>query len=118
MLKDYFGILAMFLLAGTVCAVFIFLSEKLGPKKPNFAKNMPFECGKAPFETPAGRHSVKFYLDAMLFVLCDIEMIFFFPWAVVYRTLGAPAFFQMMFFIAVLVLGFGYAWKKGALEWK
>ena len=108
----------MFLLAGGVSGLFIFLSQTLGPKKPNPAKDTPFECGETPFESPSGRHSVKFYLAGMLFVLFDIELIFFFPWAVVYRKLGVFGFIEMMFFMFVLVLGFIYAWRKGALEWK
>ncbi|HLD50218.1 MAG TPA: NADH-quinone oxidoreductase subunit A [bacterium] len=118
MLHDYFGILVMIILACGVSALFIFLSQALGPKKPNPAKRMPFECGKAPFETPAGRHAVKFYIAGMLFVLFDVEMIFFFPWAVLYRELGFFGFAEMMVFMAVLVLGFVYAVKKGALQWK
>lgn len=118
MLRDYFGILAMFVIAGGIAALFIFLSQVLGPKKPSAAKDMPFECGKRPFELPSGRHSVKFYLAGMLFVLFDVELIFFFPWAVVYQKLGVAGFVQMMVFIGMLVLGFAYAWKKGALEWK
>src|SRR3989338_7547082 len=115
MLKDYFGILVMFALAGGVSCLFIVLSEKLGPKRPNPAKAMPFETGKVPFEHPSGRHSVKFYLAGMLFVLFDIELIFFFPWALVYRQLGVLGFVEMMIFIFFLVLGFVYAWRKGAL---
>ncbi len=118
MLRDYFGILIMFLFAGGVSALFLFLSQTLGPKKPNPAKNTPFECGEPPFESPSGPHAVKFYLAGMLFVLFDIELIFFFPWAVVYRKLGLFGFAEMMFFLFVLLLGFVYAWKKGALEWK
>ena len=108
----------MFLFAGGTAGLFIFLSRKLGPRKPNAAKSMPYECGKTPFETPSARHAVKFYLAGMLFVLFDVEMIFFFPWAVRYQKLGLPGFLSMMFFIFVLVLGFAYAWRKGALEWK
>ncbi len=118
MLYSHLGILFMFVFAVGVAALFIFLSQTLGPKKPNAAKNMPFECGKVPFESASGRHSVKFYLAGMLFVLFDIEMIFFFPWAVLYRKLGAFGFVEMTFFMALLFLGFIYAWKKGALEWK
>ncbi len=118
MLSDYFGIGVMFLMAAGVSALFIYLSQALGPSKPNAAKNMPFECGKTPFEIPTGRHSVKFYLAGMLFVLFDVEIIFFFPWAVIYRQLGLFGFFEMMFFLVMLVLGFLYAWRKGALEWK
>ena len=115
---EYFGILMLFVFAGGVSALFIFLAQKLGPHNPNPAKNMPFECGKEPFDTPIGRHSVAFYLAGMLFVLFDVEMIFFFPWAVLYRTLGVFGFVEMMFFMFILVLGFLYAWKKGALQWK
>ncbi len=108
----------MFTGAAFVSSLFIFLSEALGPRKPNPAKEMPFECGEIPFEQPGGRHSVKFYLAGMLFVLFDVELIFFFPWAVVYRELGVLGFVEMIFFMAVLVLGFAYAWRKGGLEWR
>ena len=118
MLQSYFGILVMFILAMGVSGLFIFLSQSLGPRKPNAAKDMPFECGKIPFESPSGRHSVKFYLAGMLFVLFDIEMIFFFPWAVLYRKLGLFGFVEMMVFMGLLFLGFIYAWRKGALEFK
>ncbi len=118
MLQNYLGILFMFLMAGGVAGLFIWLSEALGPRRPNAAKDMPYECGKTPFELPGGRHAVKFYLAGMLFVLFDIEMIFFFPWAVIYRELGLFGFVEMMIFIAFIVLGFAYAWRKGALQWK
>ena len=108
----------MFILAGGVSTLFIFLSQSLGPKKPNPAKMMPFECGKEPFEKPSGRHAVKFYIAGMLFVLFDVELIFFFPWAVLFRELGVFGFAEMMVFMAVLVLGFVYAARKGALQWK
>ena len=117
-MQNYFGILVMFLMAAGVGALFIFLSQTLGPKRPNAVKDQPFECGQAPFELPSGRHAVKFYLAGMLFVLFDVELIFFFPWAVIYRKLGLFGFVEMMVFIGLLVLGFIYAWKKGTLEWK
>ena len=118
MLNSYFGILVMFVFAALVSGLFIGLTSILGPKKPNPAKAMPFESGEIPFEQPAGKHSVKFYLAGMLFVLFDVELIFFFPWAVLYRELGLLGFLEMAVFLAVLVLGFLYAWRKGALEWK
>ena len=118
MLHNYFGILVMFLLAGGVSTLFIFLSQSLGPKKPNAAKNTPFECGEKPFDNPLGRQAVKFYIAGMLFVLFDVELIFFFPWAVLYREMGLFGFVEMMVFMAVLVLGFVYAVKKGALHFK
>jgi len=118
MLADHFGILVMFAFAGLVSGLFIWLASSLGPRKPNPAKAMPFEAGKIPFELPTGRHSVKFYLAGMLFVLFDVELVFLFPWAVLYRKLGFLGFAEMVVFLALLVLGFIYAWRKGALEWK
>ena len=117
-MQEYFGILMMFVFAVGVSSLFIILSEKLGPKRPNAAKDQPFECGKPPLEAPTGRHAVKFYLAGMLFVLFDIEMIFFFPWAVLYRSLGIFGLVEMGVFMSLLMLGFVYAWRKGALEWK
>jgi NADH-quinone oxidoreductase subunit A len=79
---------------------------------------MPFESGQTPFKLPEGKIPVRFYLVAMLFVLFDVELAFFFPWAVLYRQLGPAGFIEMLFFLFFLVLGFAYAWKKGALEFK
>ena len=118
MFGSYFGILVMFVLAATVSLFFIIFAEALGPRRPNPAKQMPYECGEVPFESPSGRHAVKFYLAGMLFVLFDVEVIFFFPWAVVFREFGWPGLAGMVFFLTVLALGFIYAWRKGGLEWK
>ena len=118
MLSHYFGILVTFIFAGLITGLFLYLSSTLGPKKPNPEKALPFETGEVPFETPAGAHAVKFYLAGMLFVLFDVELVFFFPWAVIYRQLGILGFAEMIVFLAVLVLGFIYAWQKGALQWK
>ena len=115
---EYVGILITFLFAGAIGAIFILLASTLGPKKPSPAKSEPFECGKEPYSLPAGRLPVKFYLFGMLFILFDVELVFLFPWAVVYRQLGLYAFFEMMLFIMIVVVGFVYAWKKGALEWQ
>lgn len=118
MLNQFFGIAVMFVFAGLVSGLFIWLAQTLGPRKPNPVKDTPYECGEKPFAFPSAHQTVKFYLAAMLFVLFDVELIFFFPWAVLYRRLGLFGFFEMSFFLAVLVLGFLYAWWKGALEWK
>ena len=117
-MREYFGILMMFVFAVGVSSLFIYLAQTLGPKRPNAAKNQPFECGVPPLEAPTGRHAVKFYLAGMLFVIFDIEMIFFFPWAVLYRRLGLFGLIEMGVFMSLLMLGFVYAWRKGALEWK
>lgn len=117
MLSDYYGVLILFIFASALSGVFIFLSQMLGPRKPNPAKELPYECGKNPFELPTGRHAVKFYLVGILFVIFDIELIFLFPWAVVFRELGLTVFWAVMFFLVLFELGFVYAWKKGALKW-
>ena len=108
----------MFGLAAGVGAAFIVLASILGPKNPTPAKLEPFECGQEPFRIPSGSFSVKFYLVAMLFILFDVELVFLFPWAVVYRHLGAYGFIEMAVFIGILGVGYLYAWKKGALEWQ
>lgn len=112
------GILIFFLMAGGLAGLFIFLAAVLGPKRPSAAKNQPFECGEEPFSLPEGRLPVRFYLTAMLFVLFDVELAFFLPWAVVYRELGLFGFIEMLVFLFFLALGFIYAWKKGALEFR
>ena len=117
-MSEYLGILVTFVLAGGIAGVFILLSSTLGPKKPSAAKSEPFECGERPFSLPTGRMTIRFYLIAMLFILFDVELVFLFPWAVVYRHLGLPGFTTMALFLGVLLIGFVYAWKKGALEWQ
>lgn len=112
------GIFITFIFSAALAGLFIFLSTLLGPKRPNPNKSKPFESGKDPFSLPEGKLPVRFYLVAMLFVLFDVELIFLLPWAVVYRDLGWMGFIEMMVFIFFLVLGFAYAWKKGALEFK
>ena len=93
-------------------------SYVLGVKKPDPRKLEPYECGVTPIGTARERFSVKFYLVAMLFLLFDIEAVFLFPWAVVYRDLKIFGFFEMLLFIIAILAGYIYAWKKGALEWE
>ena len=115
---EYSGILITFALAALIGAAFIILASTLGPKKPSPAKSEPFECGKEPFKLPSGQFPVKFYLVGMLFILFDVELVFLFPWAVVYRSLGLFGFLEMAVFLGIVLIGFVYAWKKGALEWQ
>ena len=97
----------------------LLLNALLGPKnKQSKVKSEPFECGLPALSAPSGQFSVKFYLIAMLFILFDVEIVWFFPWAVILRELGWAGIIEMFLFVAVLVLGFVYAWKKGALEWE
>ena len=90
----------------------------LGPQRPNEAKNSPYECGFEAFEDARMKFDVRYYLVAILFILFDLEIAFFFPWAVVLKELGPNGYWAMMIFLGVLVVGFIYEWKKGALEWE
>ncbi|MFQ5706149.1 MAG: NADH-quinone oxidoreductase subunit A [bacterium] len=116
-MNELIAILVMFTGAGVVVLALLGLSEWLGPKKRNPVKDQTFECGNLPVSLPGDRFSVKFYTVAILFVLFDIEIIFLFPWAVVFRSLGFTGLISMTLFIGVLVLGLIYAWKRGALQW-
>src|SRR5438552_2058924 len=115
---EYIGIVVAFILAGAFAAANIILASALGPKKPSPVKSEPFECGQVPFSLPVGRLSIKFYLTAILFILFDVELVFLYPWAVVYRGLGGSGLTEMVIFLGVLMVGFFYAWDNGALDWQ
>jgi NADH-quinone oxidoreductase subunit A len=117
-MRQYFPLLLMFAVVGVTVAAIIFLSTRLGPKKLSQIKNSPFECGFQPFQLPTERFFVRFYLIAMLFILFDIEVVFLFPWAVVFKSLGWPGFISIFIFILVLGAGYVYAWRKGAFQWE
>ena len=118
MTTEYLGILVFFALAGTVAGGFVLLASILGPKKPSKVKSEPFECGEPSFSVSAGHLSIKFYLTAILFILFDVELVFLYPWAVVFRDLGAWGLTGMSIFLGILMVGFFYAWDNGALDWK
>ena len=90
----------------------------LGPNRPDSEKQSPYECGFEPFEDARMQFDVRYYLVAILFIIFDLEIAFFFPWAVALRDVGMVGFWAMMLFLAVLVIGFIYEWRKGALEWE
>ena len=90
----------------------------LGPQRPNEAKNSPYECGFEAFEDARMKFDVRYYLVAILFILFDLEIAFLFPWAVALKEIGPVGFWAMMIFLAILVVGFAYEWKKGALDWE
>lgn len=117
-MSEYVGIVVTFVLAGALVGAFILLASTLGPKMPSAAKSAPFECGKDPLSVPRGRLSIKFYLTAILFILFDVELVFLYPWAVVFRELGLLALVEIVIFFGVLMAGFFYAWDNGALEWQ
>lgn len=118
MLSSWAPILIFLILVTAFAVVSVVGSLILGMRKPTPEKLVPYECGMQPVGTARERFSVKFYLVAMLFLLFDIEAVFLFPWAVVYRDLKLFGFFEMVLFIAVVLAGYVYVWKKGALEWE
>lgn len=118
MLSAWVPILIFLILVTAFAIVSVVGSLILGMRKPTPEKLVPYECGMQPVGTARERFSVKFYLVAMLFLLFDIEAVFLFPWAVVYRDLKLFGFFEMLLFIAVVLAGYVYVWKRGALEWE
>jgi NADH-quinone oxidoreductase subunit A len=108
----------VFLIFGLLGLVLIFMNTLLGPKSTNPTKEQPFECGSPYLQKGINPFPIKFYLVAFLFLLFDVEVVFFFPWALVFKEMKSPALIVMMAYIAVLVVGFVYAWKKGAFEWE
>ncbi len=115
--REYVAVLIMVLVASVIPALFVGVGRFLGPRKPSVAKSEAFECGN-PASGPAwGRFSVKFYLTAILFIVFDIEVVFLYPWAILFRRLGMFGFVEMIIFVAILTLGLAYVWRKGALEW-
>ena len=122
MLENYFPIL-MFILVGIslgVVPVMIGggLSRLLGVHRPDAEKLSPYECGFEAFEDARMKFDVRYYLLAILFILFDLEIAFLFPWAIVLQEIGFFGFMSMMLFLGILIIGFIYEWKKGALEWE
>jgi NADH-quinone oxidoreductase subunit A len=118
MLLEYLAIAVLIALATLVALIAIGLGELFGPKKKTQQKYMPYESGMQPYGPGTRRMPVRFYLIAVLFILFDIEVVFFLPWAVVFRQLGLFGLVEMVIFIVILLVGYLYAWKKGALEWE
>ena len=116
--EGYLGFLLLLVFAGATAGGMVLIAQWLGPKGGGSVHEMPFECGNEPAEIRRGRISVKFFLAALLFVLFDVELIFLFPWALVYRELGWFGFFEMLIFLLVVLSGLYYSVKRGALDWK
>lgn len=117
MLAGYAPILMLFMLSVLIAVFVITLSNALGPKRPSKRKLMPYESGMEPIGSGQGRFDVKFYRVAMLFIIFDVEVIFLFPYALIYRDLGVYGLVVMGIFFLVLIAGLIYEWKKGALRW-
>ncbi len=117
-INDYIPVLLLTGFAVSFAAFNLVASWLLGKKAlTNPAKDSPFECGMVPFHTERRRFSVRFYVVAMLFILFDIEVVFLYPWAVKFQALGAFGFAEMLVFLGVLIIGWWYVIKKGALDW-
>lgn len=117
MLLDYLPILILVVLAALFAGGSILASALLGPRRPTPEKLSPYECGMEPVGTARERFSVKFYLVAMLFIIFDMEIVFLYPWAVVYKQLKMFGLAAMGTFLLILLVGYFYVWKKGGLEW-
>jgi len=117
-MNEYVGIAVCFVLAGAITGAMVVLASTLGKKKPSPVKLEPFECGEKPFSLPGGKLAIKYYLTAILFILFDVELVFLYPWAVVYRELGIVGLVEMGVFLGILMVGYIYAWDNGALDWR
>jgi len=115
---EYVAIALMVVLSTLVALIAIGLGTLFGPQKNTEAKSMPYESGMNPYGEGTRRMPIRFYLIAVLFILFDIEVVFFLPWAIVFRQLGIFGLIEMLIFIFILLVGYVYAWKKGALEWE
>ena len=118
MLTEYLPIFIFFIVAVGFALVTLFLSAIFGKRKITPQKMIPYECGMDPIGEARKRFSVRFYIVAMLFIVFDIEAVFLYPWAVIFRELKVFGLVEMGVFIAILLVGFVYVWKKGALEWE
>ena len=123
-LAQYLPVLLFILVGLAVGAMCLGLGSFLGPNRPDAAKNSPYECGFEAFEDARMKFDVRYYLIAILFILFDLEIAFLFPWAAIFKDIVATdsikmfGFVEMLVFVSVLVVGYIYAWAKGALEWE
>jgi len=118
MLSGYFPIFVMLLVVAGFAATNILVSALIGRRRRSAVKDSPYECGIEAVGNARARFSVKFYIVAVLFILFDIEAVFMYPWAVVFRDLGVFGFVEMAVFIGILAMGLVYVWRRGALNWK
>ncbi|PYN94029.1 MAG: NADH-quinone oxidoreductase subunit A [Candidatus Rokuibacteriota bacterium] len=115
---EYLTILLVFAVAAIVCGALIGIPALLAPRRITPVKLEPFECGKDPLGIAEGQFAIKFSTIAIFFILIDIELMFVWPWAMLYRRLGWFGFAEMLVFLGILMLGFFYLWRKGGFEWE
>ena len=118
MLDQYIGILFMMALAALFAVGAIAISHLLGPKRVHPVKASPYECGMFTIGPTHETVPIKYYIVAMLFLVFDLEVVYLYPWATVFKALGVFAFVEMLIFVFILLIGLIYVWKKGALEWE
>jgi NADH-quinone oxidoreductase subunit A len=117
-LAEYWPILLFIGVAAGLGVVLLVIGLLAGPRRPEADKLSPYECGFEAFEDARMRFDVRYYLLAIIFIIFDLEIAFLFPWAVVFQKIGLTALVEMALFLLLLVVGFAYVWKKGALEWE
>jgi NADH-quinone oxidoreductase subunit A len=115
---EYISIVMVFAIAAAVGGLLYGIPALIAPRRPSQVKLEPFECGKEPFHIAEGRFPIKFSTIAIFFIIFDIELLFIWPWAVLFQSLGWPGFVEMMVFIGLLGIGFLYIWRKKGLEWE
>jgi len=115
--QNYVPIFIFIVIVGTLLPITLLLAKLVRPQNPNKVKLMPYECGIDPMDSARGRYTVRFYVIAILFVVFDVETIFLFPWAVKFKAFGRFGLIEMLIFLVILIVGYIWVWKKGALEW-
>ncbi len=115
--QNYIPIFIFVAVVGLLIPLTLVLANLVRPNNPSRAKLMPYECGIDPIDSARGRYTVRYYIIAILFVVFDVETIFLFPWAVQFKALGLFGLAEMFIFLAILIVGYIWIWKKGALEW-
>jgi len=118
MLENYLPVLVFMVVGIAIGGIMIVLGFVLSPYRPDSEKLSPYECGFEAFEDARAKFDVRYYLVAILFIIFDLEIAFLFPWAVVLSDIGMFGYVAMTIFLGILVIGFIYEWKKGALEWE
>jgi NADH-quinone oxidoreductase subunit A len=118
MLQEFLPIAVLIVLAAILAVLVLLLGVLFGPHRPTKRKSEPYESGMAPYGPGSRRMSVRYYLVGVLFILFDVEVVFFLPWAVVFRQLKIFGLIEMFVFVLILLAGYIYAWKEGAFEWE
>ena len=115
--QNYIPLFIFVAIVATLIPLTLVLAKLVRPENPNRTKLMPYECGIDPIDSARGRYTVRYYIIAILFVVFDVETIFLFPWAVRFKAFGLFGLLEMLIFLAILIVGYIWVWKKGALEW-